>query len=268
MKLFRKSLTLCLLIFVMSACSQTPKVLVLYYSQCGTTKAVAENIQQLTGADIVSIDVTEPYDGTYEETIQRCIKEREGGLVPDLAPLDADLSKYDLIFLGYPVWFGTYAPPVAALLNAVDLSGKTIVPFCTFGSGGLLSSIADLEANLPGCEIREGYGVRAARLEAVPDEVERFLILGGYIEGTVEPVEDYGEMQPVTEEQAAIFEAATSGYMFPLGTAVECASRVAPWGTDYKFIAEGQSPRGDVSRSTILVTVAEGKDPEFTQVIR
>ena len=119
--------------------------MVLYYSQTGATRAVAEEIARMTGADIESIDVVQPYDGTYQETILRCNEERANGVLPELAPLKSDLSDYDLIFLGYPIWYGGCAHPVLSLLKNTEVGEKTIVPFCTFGSGGLESSYSDIE---------------------------------------------------------------------------------------------------------------------------
>ena len=252
----------------MTSCNNSPKALALYYSQEGTTKAVAEEIRAQTGADICAFDVTEPYDGTYEETIQRCLSEREFGITPELCSLSCDLSKYDIIFLGYPIWFGTYAPPVKALLKAVSLEGKTIVPFCSFGSGGLFSSIEDLKAALPYCEIKEGYGVRAARRHAITEELSRFLIENGWKEGSVEPLPEYSPQMEVSTEEEEIFVKACSSYKFPLGTPVSCGSRKTPKGTDYVFTAESVSPEGITSRSTIFITVEEGSAPEFTQVVR
>lgn len=63
--------------------------------------------------------------------------------------------------------------------QTADLSGKKIVPFCSFGSGGLDTSVRDLKEKLPGAEILPGYGVRKARLEAMPAEVDNFLKAGG-----------------------------------------------------------------------------------------
>ena len=259
-------------LFALSSCGSSVKdagckALVLYYSQAGTTKAVAEEIQAQTGADIMSFDVTEPYDGSYEETIQRCLAEREAGVTPELKPLDCDLSGYDLIFLGYPIWFGTYAPPVKALLASEKFAGKVIVPFCSFGSGGLLTSTADLKAALPDADIRDGYGVRTARVSHAAEELDRFLIENGWKEGEVEPLPDYSAQTPVTEGEAAIFDQACSGYQFPLGTPVTAASRKAPYGTDYLFTAESTDQDGNTSTSRIYVTLRDGK-AEFTQVAR
>ena len=160
---------------------ETPKVLVLYYSQTSNTKAVAEAIARQLNADMEEIVAVNPYDGDFQATIERCIKEREAGVIPEIQPVKANIADYDVIFLGYPVWFGTYAPPVTAFLNQADLSGKKVVPFCTFGSGGLESSAKELAAAEPGAELLPGYGVRAARMEAMPKEVDNFLKAHGFL---------------------------------------------------------------------------------------
>lgn len=257
-----------LAIIAMTACSNEKKALVLYYSQTGTTKVVAEELQAQTGADICAFDVEEAYTGNFDETIQRCLKEKEDGFIPTLKTLDCDLTKYDVIYLGYPIWFGTYAPPVKALLKTADLSGKTIIPFASFGSGGLDSSSADLKAELTDSEIRNGYGVRTARVGSVAEEVNRFLIENGLKEGEIDPLPDYSEMAEVTEAEAGIFDQACSGYTFPLGTPVKVGSRQTPDGTDYVFTAVSTSPDGRSAESTIYVTAKEGKAPEFTVVVR
>ena len=163
--------------------AETPKVLVLYYSQTSNTKAVATEIATRLGADIEEIVLTKPYDEDFQATIERCKQDREQGISPEIQPLAADIAKYDVVFLGYPVWFGTYAPPVITFLSQVDLSGKKVVPFCTFGSGGLESSMKDLAEAQPKAEILPGYGVRAARLDAAPKEIDQFLKASGFLEG-------------------------------------------------------------------------------------
>lgn len=267
----KKTATLLAASLAIAACTSTePKVLVLYYSQTGTTKAVAEAIAEQTGADIASFDITDPYTGDFNETIARCMKEQQEGFKPELAELDVNIEDYDVIFLGYPIWFGTYAPPVEALLQAKNFEGKTIVPFCTFGSGGLQASVANLKAALPGATVLDGYGVRTARVAAAPKEVGKFLIKAGLVEGTVEEYGDYSEQQPVTEAEAEIFNTACSGYQFPLGTPVTCGSRATEDGTEYLFVAESLGMDGSKSNSKVYV-IANRKDggaPEFTMVDR
>ena len=253
--------------------TEAPKVLVLYYSQTSNTKTVAQEIATRLNADIEEIVPVEAYDGEFDATIERCMKEREQGILPEIKPLATDLTQYDVIFLGYPVWFGTFAPAVAAFLSQTDLSGKKIVPFCTFGSGGLESSMKDLAEKQPNAEILPGYGVRAARLAAVPKEVEQFLTVGGFIEGAYVLPEDFPEQHPVNADEAAIFDAAVNGYPMLNAKATAVASRAIPEGMEYLFTAKDM-PREDnpkmppAGELKVYVTVEKGDTPVFTKVVR
>ena len=172
------SLSLATVVAITSGYAQ--KNLVLYYSETGTTKTVAEEIQKQLGADIEVIEAVEPYTGNFQETMQRGQRERQSGQTPALKPLKKKIADYDVIFLGYPIWFGTYAMPIATLVKENDFAGKTVIPFCTFGSGGLNTSTEALRKALPKANIREGYGVRTARVKAVEKELDRFLKENGY----------------------------------------------------------------------------------------
>ena len=246
------------------------KQLVLYYSETGTTKVVAEELQKQIGADIEAIEVVTPYSGNFQETIQRYQRERQSGETPALKPLKSKISDYDVIFLGYPIWGGIYAMPIITLIKENDFAGKTIVPFCTFGSGGLNTSADALKEALPKATVKCGYGVRAARVAAVAKELDRFLKENGYKEGTVSPLPDYSARQPVTEEDKAIFDAACSSYQFPLGTPQTVGKRTTDDGTDYKFIVKSRGMNGEEATSTIFVVKGKEQDakPEFTQVVR
>ena len=276
MRIFKMMICAAFALMVATSCSQkneTPKVLVLYYSQTSNTKTVATEIATRLNADIEEIVPVVPYDGDFEATIQRCMKEREEGVVPEVKPLTSDLAKYDVIFIGYPVWFGTFAPPVGAFLGQVDLSGKKVVPFCTFGSGGLESSMKDLAEKQPNAEILPGYGVRAARMDAVPKEVEQFLTVSGFIEGAYVLPEDFPEQHPVSADEAAIFDAAVDGYPMLNAKAMTVASRAIPEGIEYLFTAKDM-PREDnpkmppAGELKVYVTVEQGKTPVFTKVVR
>ena len=254
---------------ILTGCTKQ-KTLVLYYSQTGTTQAVAEELQKQLGADIERIEAVVPYDGDFQATIQRCGDERQKGEVPEIKPIQANLADYDVIFIGYPIWFGTYAMPIATLVKENDFAGKTIVPFCSFGSGGLSASIEDMKKALPKADIRPGYGVRQARIEAAPKEIDRFLKENGFKEGDVAPLPEYSEQQPVTEEDSLIFDAACSNYQFPLGTPQTVGKRQTEESTDYKFTVKSRGMDGAESTSTIYVTIRneEGAKPEFTEVVR
>lgn len=263
---------LLLLIAVMTAVttSYAQKMLVLYYSETGTTKTVAEELQKQLNADIESIEAVEPYSGNFQETIQRGQREMQSGEWPAIKPIQKKIADYDIIFFGYPIWFGTYANPIVTLIKENDFAGKTIVPFCSFGSGGLNTSTDALKKALPKATIKEGYGVRTARIAAAPKELDRFLKENGYKEGTIAPLPDYSEQKPVSEEEKALFDAACSSYQFPLGTPETAGKRTTDDSIDYKFIVKSRGMDGSESTSTIYVTVGkeQGAKPEFTQVVR
>ena len=251
---------------------EAPKVLVLYYSQSDNTKAVAQEISTALGADLEEIVPVEPYNGTYDETIQRCIREREEEILPKIQPVLADVSAYDVVFIGYPIWFGTCALPMLTCLGEIDLSGKKVVPFCTFGSGGLFSSAADIANRQPEAEMLPGYGVRAARMMAMPEEVDQFLKANGFLEGDYVKLEAFPETHAVSEEESAIFDAAVEGYSMLSATASKVASRKIPGGTEYQFIAltapRQATPESKMVEITVYVTVKDGEAPVFTQVVR
>lgn len=255
--------------FALTACGpkkSDTKSLVLYYSQTGATEKVALELQTMLGADIEAIGLENPYTGTYMETVQRAGQERESGELPDLLPLKSDLSKYDVIYLGYPIWYGTYAVPVMSLVKDYDFAGKKIVTFCTFGSGGMEPAINDLKKALPEAEIADnGFGIRNARINSVSEELYRFMVENKYVEGSVEALPEYSEMQPVTDEEINIFNQACSDYQFPLGAPVSFGKRVTSEGVDYIYDVDSKG-----AKATIYVTVsnAENAKPEFTRVVR
>ncbi len=256
-----------------NAGKDVPSVLVLYYSQTSNTKAVATEIAKQLQADMEAIVPVNPYDDDFQATIDRCMQDREKGVVTEINPLSSDVSKYDIIFIGYPVWFGTYAPPVATFLDQVDLSGKKIVPFCTFGSGGLESSVKDLAEKQPKAEILPGYGVRAARMDAMPKEVDNFLKASGFVKGEFFQPEQFPEQHDVSKEESAIFDAAVDGYQMLNAKAKTVAMRSLPNGTEYLFTAvdtprEKNSKVPPASEIQVYVTVEKGAAPVFTRVVR
>ena len=249
------------------------KVLVLYYSQTSNTELVAKEIAKRMNADIERIEAVKPYDGDFMATIERCQKEREQGVLPEIKPIKSKLKKYDLIFIGYPIWFGTYAPPIATFLKNTDLSEKQVVAFCTFGSGGLESSLTDLFKAQPNAQILGGYGVRAARLDAMPAEVDQFLKENGFIEGEYVKLDAFPMPHPVSEAETAIFNAATGDYPMMSAEAKSVASRKIPNGTEYFFIAvdkprENRPNMPPAGEMQVFVTVIDGEAPVFTKVVR
>ncbi len=252
---------------------ESPKTLVLYYSLTGNTRTVAEEIATRLDADIEEITCVDPYDTNFQACIARCMQEREQGILPAINPVQADLSQYDLVFIGFPVWFGTYAPPVATWLKDVDLSGKKVALFCTFGSGGIESSLGAFTDCQPNAEVLGCYGVRDARLEAVPTEVEQFLLYHHLIDGELKDVEPWGPEHDVTSEEAAIFDSAVGDYPMIHARAVRVSSHSVEGGIEYNFLAEnikedGQPEYPGANRIGVWVIALDGQAPVFTRVVR
>ena len=185
------------------------------------------------------------------------------GKLPELQPLKHNIADYDIIFLGYPIWFGNYALPMAALVEQQTFAGKKIVPFCTFGSGGLVNSSANLASKLPQAEVLPGYGVRTARIDAMPAELDRFLKANGYLEGDYARLEEFGPAHEAGAEESAIFDAAVADYDRIQAKATKAASRAVPGGVEYLFTAVSNT---DNSEMKIYVLAEDGKAPVFTRV--
>lgn len=244
------------------------KTLVVYYSQTGTTKQVADEISRLLNVDIDSIVAVESYGYDYDATIARWLKEREDSVKVAIKPMNLNVNDYDTIFVGFPIWGGTYASPVATWLADNNLEGKTVITFATFGSGGIEGATNDVASAQPGATVEEGYGVRAARIAKAPKEIERWLIEKGYKKGEIEKLPEYGETTPVTPEETEIFNQACGDYKFPLGTPVAVAKRTYDGVTDYRYEVKSQGPDGKESESVIYVTCVPDEKPEFTRVVR
>ncbi len=133
------------------------KILIVYYSYSSHTKKVAEILEKLTCGTILRIVPDDPYPVSYQETVDRAKKEISSGYLPELKSPTENASGYDIIFVGSPNWWSTLAPPVAAYLARQNLSGKTIVPFCTHGGGGAGRVEQDIAAMCPDSSIQEAF---------------------------------------------------------------------------------------------------------------
>ena len=117
------------------------KTLVAYFSVGGTTKEVAKRLAEAEGADIYEIVPAEPYtaeDLNWQDSKSRTTVEMEDLTCrPAMAGESLDLTGYETIFLGFPLWWNREPSIVDTFLEAHDFDGKTIVPFCTSGGGGI-----------------------------------------------------------------------------------------------------------------------------------
>ena len=132
------------------------KVLIAYYSYSGNTKSVAKKIQSLTGADLFEIKPLKEYSKNYNEVVSLAQIEKQNNIKPELVN-NGDVSNYDVIFIGTPVWWYTMASPVRTFLSNNNFDGKIIMPFCTHGGGGASSTYIDMKKLAPKAKFTDGY---------------------------------------------------------------------------------------------------------------
>ena len=136
------------------------KALVVYFSCTGNTKAVAQRISELTGADLYEIVPADPYtdeDLNYNNDNCRANREMDDpSSRPAIGSDTIDISSYNTVFIGYPIWWGTMPRIINTFLDTYDLSDKTVMPFCTSGGSGISKSVSDMKAQEPDADIRDG----------------------------------------------------------------------------------------------------------------
>ena len=123
-------------------------------------------MQEETGGDLFPIQVTEPYSSDWDECLDRANQERRDDARPELEESVENLSDYDTVFLGYPIWWGIAAWPVDSFVEANDFTGKTVIPFCTSASSGLGDSGALLAEMAGTGDWQEGMRFRSGADEA------------------------------------------------------------------------------------------------------
>lgn len=173
-------------VYGVSAEQSTGKTLIAYFSQTGNTDGLAKIIADISGADIFRIERETPYSSSHNGTALygEALDELRSGELPNLKTYleDAglDINQYDTILLGYCNWWASIPAPVSSFLDHYDLSGKTIIPFCSMGGGRFgqgISMIAKLE---PDSVIKEGLAVTYSSYDR--EEIEDWLRANEVIE--------------------------------------------------------------------------------------
>ena len=137
------------------------KTLIVYYSYSGTTQRVARHLQNLTGGTLYEITLKKPYTGSSNDVSDRVFKERDDQKMPELKGNLPDLSKYDTIYIGTPVWNDRLSNPVLSYLQQVDFQNKTVYPFWTYITNEG-SSEDDYKQLTKNASLKEGLGLASA----------------------------------------------------------------------------------------------------------
>ena len=166
---------------------QKGKALVVFFShagdnyavgniEVGNTKIVADYISEITGADQFEI-VTHKYDGmAYNPLIKLAQEEANKGELPEYEG-DVDMSGYDTVFIGGPVWWGTYPQVMFTFFkkHENDLAGKTVIPFTTHEGSGLANCVEDVKDAFPGARVTKDFSIYGHEVRTERAKVEKWL---------------------------------------------------------------------------------------------
>ena len=136
------------------------KILVSYFSASGVTKRVAEKIAKAVGGDLFEIEPKEKYtdadlDWTNKQS-RSSVEMQNKSFRPEIEDNNIDISSYDTILIGFPIWWGVCPTVVNTFIESKDFTGKTLIPFCTSGGSGMSYAENDLRKTYPNYNWKEG----------------------------------------------------------------------------------------------------------------
>lgn len=154
------------------------KKLVVFFSYTGNTKKIAESIQKKLNCDILEIKPVKPYSTDYQTVVDEEQNNESSKKKPEIQSIDKDLSKYDEIIVGSPVWWYTIAPVIRTFLSENDFKGKIIKPFAT-NAGWLGRTFQEIEKLCPDSKVEKGMNIvfesYSDNLVTSPDEIDKWI---------------------------------------------------------------------------------------------
>lgn len=135
------------------------RILTAYFSKTGITREAAQRIQAVAGGDLFEIRPAVAYPSGYQATVDQARRELDENARPALASRVENMNDYDIILVGFPIWWHTTPMAVNTFLESYDLTGKIILPFCTSGGSGI-------EESIPGVRASAGNGTVGTGLTA------------------------------------------------------------------------------------------------------
>ncbi len=141
----------------------------------GNTKIVADYISEMTGADQFEIVADKDYDMPYMQLIEVAKQEANNGELPAMVGKLENVDQYDTVFIGGPVWWGTYPQVMFTFFRDYDLNGKTIIPFTTHEGSGLASCVEDVREAYPNADVKAGFAIYGHEVRSGRNMVEKWL---------------------------------------------------------------------------------------------
>ena len=150
-------------------------ILIAYFSWSGNTKQLANMIQEQVGGELFEIEPETLYTNDINELSNISLQEQRDNIRPELSSAVEDMSKYDVIFIGFPNWWNNMPMPVFTFIEEYDFSGKTVIPFTTYGNGVWGKSIGSIRDTLPHTTILDGLAIQEHELTDASLEVSEWL---------------------------------------------------------------------------------------------
>lgn len=154
---------------------EAKKVLVAYFSWSGNTRIIANQIKEITGGELFEIQTAKRYPEEYRSCTEIAKREKEADTRPELKTKVKDMETYGIIFTGYPNWWGTAPMAIWTFLESYELSGKTVIPFCTHGGGGEQNCFTDFRKHIGEAATEQGFITSGSRVNSTRSQVEKWL---------------------------------------------------------------------------------------------
>lgn len=152
------------------------KNLVIYFSIFGSTKQFAEMVHDKVGGDIKELKSIKPYEKEYKPLLAFSKQEVDNGILTPFEELNIDISDYDNIFVGYPMWWYTYPPILKNFFKKYDMTGKTIIPFNTHEGSGTGGTYQMIRNDVSEAKVLDGLAIRGGSMnESQRDNIYKWL---------------------------------------------------------------------------------------------
>lgn len=157
---------------------QEKKTLVAYFSATGTTEKIAARLANVTGGDLYAIVPEKPYSDAdldwNNEQSRSSLEMHDATARPAIGALPADMAGYDVVFIGFPIWWDEAPRVINTFIESCDLNGKTVIPFTTSGGSSITNSEKELKASYPSLNWKDGRLLNFADEEEISSWTDDF----------------------------------------------------------------------------------------------